>query len=60
VFSQLEGKNIGVVMKDADMNTALEQVVLGALSYNGQRCTAIKLVMVHRSISEVFLEKLKV
>ena len=46
VFLQLEGKNLGVIMPDADLDVAVQQVVVGTTSYNGQRCTAIKLVMV--------------
>jgi glyceraldehyde-3-phosphate dehydrogenase (NADP+) len=57
VFLQLEGKNLGIVLPDADLDTAVKQVTLGATSYNGQRCTAIKLVMVHRSIVDAFLDK---
>lgn len=59
LFLQLEGKNLGVVMPDANIDVAAEQVTVGALSYNGQRCTAIKLVFVHESIVEPFLSKLK-
>lgn len=51
-FLQLEGKNVGVVLPDANLQTTVEQIVLGALSYNGQRCTAIKLVLVHESRAE--------
>lgn len=59
VFSQLEGKNMGIVLQDADLPSAVEDIVKGALSYNGQRCTAIKLVLVHESIAEEFVAKLK-
>jgi glyceraldehyde-3-phosphate dehydrogenase (NADP+) len=59
VFSQLEGKNIGVVMPDADLDTAAAECALGGLSYNGQRCTAVKLMMVHESVADAFVEKLK-
>ena len=59
VFSQLEGKNLGVVFPDADLDAAADQIVLGALSYNGQRCTAIKLVYVHASVAGAFLDKFK-
>jgi len=58
VFAQLEGKNLGVVLPDADLETAVAQCVLGATSYNGQRCTAIKLIMVHESIADAFVAKL--
>lgn len=58
IFLQLEGKNPGVVLSDADLDVAAEQVTLGATSYNGQRCTAIKIVFVHSSVAPQFLEKL--
>ena len=58
VFSQLEGKNLGVVFPDADLDAAADQIVLGALSYNGQRCTAIKLVVAHESVAEALVAKL--
>merc|ERR1719436_489425 len=57
VFSQLEGKNIAIVLPDANLEVAAAQIVLGSLTYNGQRCTACKLVMVHDSIAEAFVEK---
>jgi hypothetical protein len=43
VFAQLAAKNLGVVLPDADLDAAAAQCALGATSYNGQRCTAIKL-----------------
>ena len=58
VFSQLEGKNLGVVLPDADLEVAAAQCRDGATSYNGQRCTAIKLIMVHQAVAEAFLDKL--
>lgn len=57
VFSQLAAKNIAAVMSDADLNVAVEQVTLGSLSYNGQRCTATKLIMVQESIIDEFLPR---
>ena len=59
IFLQLEGKNPGVVLSDADLDVAADQVTLGATSYNGQRCTAIKIVFVHSSVAPLFLEKLR-
>ena len=38
---------MGIVLADADLDAAAAAAALGALSYNGQRCTAIKLLMVH-------------
>ena len=40
VFSQLEGKNIAVVLPDADLDVAAARCALGATSYNGQHGTA--------------------
>jgi len=50
----LEAKNPGIVFPDADIDVAVKHCVNGALSYNGQRCTAIKVIFVHKSISEEF------
>jgi len=58
LFLQLEGKNLGIVTKSADIELTLNEVVLGSLSFNGQRCTAIKLVMVHKSIADTFVQQL--
>lgn len=55
IYLGLEAKNVGIVCKDADLTNAVDEVTLGATSYNGQRCTAIKLVMVHKSIIKPFL-----
>ena len=58
VFLQLEGKNLGIVLPNADIDISVEQAVLGSLSFNGQRCTAIKLIFVHESIAAAFNDKL--
>jgi glyceraldehyde-3-phosphate dehydrogenase (NADP+) len=44
----LDAKNVGVVLRDADLEIAASECALGALSYNGQRCTALKLLLVHK------------
>jgi glyceraldehyde-3-phosphate dehydrogenase (NADP+) len=54
----LDAKNPAVVLPDADLGKAVEECLLGALSFNGQRCTAIKIIFVHRSIAEVFCVEL--
>ena len=48
----------GIVLSDADLEVAAKACVTGGLSYNGQRCTAVKLIMVHDSVAEAFLSKL--
>jgi len=53
----LEAKNPGVVLPHADLDLAVRECVTGALSYNGQRCTAIKIIFVHRSVADAFVER---
>lgn len=54
----LEAKNPAIVLPDADLDVAVRECVSGALSFNGQRCTAIKLIFVHREVEKPFLERL--
>ncbi|RYU58565.1 NADP-dependent glyceraldehyde-3-phosphate dehydrogenase [Methylolobus aquaticus] len=53
----LEAKNAGIILPDADIKLAVRECVLGSLSYNGQRCTALKILFVHASIIEDFLDQ---
>jgi glyceraldehyde-3-phosphate dehydrogenase (NADP+) len=54
----LDAKNAGIVLPGADLDLAVKETLSGALSYNGQRCTALKILFVHRSVQSEFLEKL--
>lgn len=54
----LDAKNAAIVTANANIDLAVKETVLGSLSFNGQRCTAIKIVFVHRSLVDVFLQKL--
>jgi glyceraldehyde-3-phosphate dehydrogenase (NADP+) len=40
----LDAKNPAIVLGDADLDLALSECVLGSLSFNGQRCTAIMII----------------
>lgn len=53
----LEAKNAAIVLPDADIDQALEETLVGSLSYNGQRCTAIKILFVHKQIIDTFLKR---
>ncbi|HWN85890.1 MAG TPA: aldehyde dehydrogenase family protein, partial [Vicinamibacterales bacterium] len=53
----LEAKNAAIVLADADLDQAIRECVLGALSYNGQRCTALKMIWVHDAIASEFLSR---
>ncbi|WP_286727425.1 MULTISPECIES: NADP-dependent glyceraldehyde-3-phosphate dehydrogenase [Sphingobacterium] len=54
----LDAKNAAIITKDADLNLAVSETVLGSLSFNGQRCTALKIIYVHRSLAQEFLKRL--
>jgi len=53
----LEAKNPAIVLPDADINLAVSECVAGALTFNGQRCTALKIIYVHNSIKDEFLSE---
>ena len=53
----LEAKNPAIVLKGADLDLAVKECVLGCLSFNGQRCTALKILFVEAAIVDEFLER---
>ncbi len=53
----LEAKNPGIILRDADLDLTVSECISGTLSYNGQRCTALKILYVQETIREAFLEK---
>ena len=53
----LDAKNAAIILEDADIDLAVRECILGSLSFNGQRCTAIKIILVHRNIADKFLER---
>lgn len=53
----LEAKNAAIILPDADLDIAVPEVLRGSFGFNGQRCTAIKLIFVARQLAEVFLER---
>ncbi len=50
----LEAKNPAIVLADADLDLAIQECITGSLSFNGQRCTALKIIYVHESIASEF------
>jgi glyceraldehyde-3-phosphate dehydrogenase (NADP+) len=53
----LEAKNPAIILPDADLDLAVSECVAGSLSFNGQRCTALKIIYVHEDIAEEFNQK---
>jgi len=50
----LDAKNVAIVTKSADLKMAVGEAVLGSLSFNGQRCTALKIFFVHKDVVDQF------
>lgn len=57
---ELGGKDAAIVLDDADLEDTATKIIKGAFSYSGQRCTAIKRVLVQRGISEKLIALLKI
>jgi glyceraldehyde-3-phosphate dehydrogenase (NADP+) len=53
----LDAKNAAIVLADADLDLAVKECLLGALSFNGQRCTALKMLMVDSAVVDEFLRR---
>lgn len=52
IMLELGGKDAAIVLEDADLAKTAKDIVGGALSYSGQRCTAIKRVLVLESVAD--------
>ena len=55
IMLELGGKDAALVLEDADLEHAAKQIVAGAFSYSGQRCTAIKRVIVLESVADTLV-----
>ena len=53
----LDAKNPAIVLENANIENAIEECLLGSLSFNGQRCTALKILFVHENIKDEFIKK---
>src|SRR5712691_11105139 len=58
VHLEMGGKNIIMVMDDADVDLAVDGALWGAFGTAGQRCTAASRIVAHREIYDQFVEKL--
>ncbi len=57
--TEMGGKNVAIVLADADLNLAANLISSGAMRYAGQKCTATSRVVVDRRVEEPLLAKLK-
>ncbi|XP_044463378.1 NADP-dependent glyceraldehyde-3-phosphate dehydrogenase-like isoform X2 [Mangifera indica] len=56
---ELGGKDGCIILEDADLDLAAANIVKGGFSYSGQRCTAVKVVLVMESVANTLVEKVK-
>lgn len=55
---EMGGKNVIIIMEDADLDLAVEGAVWGAFGTSGQRCTASSRLVVHKKVYKQFTKKL--
>lgn len=55
----LEAKNPAIVLPDADLELAVSECIAGSLSFNGQRCTALKILFVHEDVAADFIARFR-
>jgi putative phosphonoacetaldehyde dehydrogenase len=57
IILELGGNDPIIIMEDADLDQAALLAAEGSYRNSGQRCTAVKRILVHESIQKPFLEK---
>ncbi len=55
---ELGGNDPLIVMEDADIDEAATLAALGSYKNSGQRCTAVKRILVHQAVADRFIERL--
>lgn len=58
VCLEMGGKNIEIIMDDADIDLAVDGALWGAFGTTGQRCTATSRLICHESVVDEVLKKL--
>lgn len=59
IMLELGGKDSAIVLEDADIALAAKNIVAGAFGYSGQRCTAVKRVLVIESVADQLVAEIK-
>lgn len=55
---ELGGKDPALILEDADLELTVKEIIKGGLSFNGQRCTAIKRIFVPSSLHDELVKGL--
>ncbi|MBM7643150.1 NADP-dependent glyceraldehyde-3-phosphate dehydrogenase [Streptococcus loxodontisalivarius] len=59
IMLELGGKDSAIVLEDADLEVAAKNIVDGAFGYSGQRCTAVKRVLVMENVADKLVETIR-
>ena len=59
LLMELGGKDAAIVLEDADLELAASNIVSGGYSYSGQRCTAVKRILVVDKVADKLVAKIK-
>jgi glyceraldehyde-3-phosphate dehydrogenase (NADP+) len=59
LLMELGGKDAAIVLEDADLELTASNIVAGGYSYSGQRCTALKRILVMEQVADHLVEKVK-
>ncbi len=59
LLMELGGKDAAIVLKDANLPFAAKNIVAGAFSYSGQRCTAVKRILVLNEVADELIKYIK-
>ncbi|SQE95661.1 NADP-dependent glyceraldehyde-3-phosphate dehydrogenase [Streptococcus equi subsp. zooepidemicus] len=59
IMLELGGKDSAIVLEDADIALAAKNIVAGAFGYSGQRCTAVKRVLVMESVADQLVAEIR-
>ncbi len=55
---ELGGKDAAIVLSDADLDFAAQNIISGAYAYAGQRCTAVKRILTSDAVADKLIPKL--
>jgi len=56
---ELGGNNAMIICPSANLDIAIRAIVFSALGTNGQRCTSLRRLLIHRSLKEAIIQKLR-
>ena len=54
---ELGGKDGAIILEDCDLDLAVRETVQGTFSYSGQRCTAVKRIIIIDSLADKFIRR---